>query len=580
MHSLDHTAFKRVVLALCAAPLVHELIVDGEGDVPALLAIVLGLALKHTSASAVILLMVTGGEMLEEMALDRAGSSLQSLLEQNLGTARLAATGQDIAVDDVKDGDELVVRANEVVPVDGILLDASASIDEGLLTGEKLPATIVEGTRVLAGSVNKGGAPLRMRAKGGVLDSVLHQMKDQLRSALQRKSKLELASKRLADTLTPFTLGTAAVGFALARRRGAPAREAWDVVLSVLMSATPCPAAIGVPIAFLSAMNLSSRRFGATVKSGLALEALADARVVVLDKTGTLTTGKPRVVDVVVAAGSSGVDAARALHLVASLEARAKHVLADAVFKHFSTQNPTATLLDVAEVNVVDGQGVRGIVDGRFDVAVGSRAFCLGEHREGDSLEAHFIIRTSGAAATVGRVLFEDPVRLEAPALVKRLKARGLKVVILSGDPSAHLRHVAQQLGVDSFFRCLPHDKVAKVKELQSAGNKVVVVGDGGNDTPALAQADVGISVDASSMSSEGASVVLVGGDLLRVDDLIGLSQRVVSLARRTVYGGTAASLVQMLLAAGGWTNPFQNAVAQEIVDLGSIVFALQALSF
>jgi len=588
-----------VLISLAAAPAVMRLVTGDDADVPACLAMVLGLLMDHAHAAAVILLMVTGGEALEELALDRAGTALRSLLADNPGTARLESSGGttrggDVPAELVVPGDVLLVRPNEVVAVDGTLMDEAApAMDEKLITGEAVAGAKRRGDVVFAGSVNRGASAVRVRASKRYEESVVHLMRCTLRAALEKKSRVELGAKRIADGLTPLTLLVACAGFEYATRwlRRSPV-EAWKVVLSVLMSATPCPAAIGVPVAMLSGMSQASRRLGTTIKSGDALEAMCDARCVVFDKTGTLTFGVPVVVGVVVESsaerGGAEDRAREALRLVASLERVSKHVLADAVYKHYTSSSSSSAeeLLSVAGFEEVAGLGVSGVVGGEFAVRVGAWTHCFGEtgaKEEDGELCAFFAIRRVGVATSAphwarGRIRFEDPVRPGASAAVAKLRARGIAVAILSGDRSAHLKRVAAALGVDSFQSCLPHEKARRVQELQRKFGVVMFVGDGANDSAALAQADVGVSVDASSLASEAASVVVLNGDVRRVDDLIGLSQRVVRIARRTVRVGTAASLVQMAAAALGATTPFQNAVAQELIDLCAVLHSMAAV--
>ncbi|KAI9002635.1 hypothetical protein DFJ74DRAFT_760380 [Hyaloraphidium curvatum] len=566
-------------VALAAAPAIAEFLSGGDADVPACLAIALGLLMGHHRAAAVILLMITGGEALEHVAMDRAGTALQTLLVENPGLARLES-GEDVPAESVKPGDVFVVRANESVAVDGTLLDDGAAIDEALITGEPAPAPKRQGDSVYAGTVNRGARAVRVRADKPYADSVFQQMRTTLGTALERKSDVELNSKRIADGLTPLTLAAAAVGYLLALRRGTPPVEAWDTVLSVLMSATPCPAAIGVPVAMLSGMSLASRRLGSTVKSGDALEALADARCVVFDKTGTLTFGTPEVVAVHCEPEGRRDEA---LGMVAGLERLSKHVLADAVFRHArdsgAMPDPVPSVEDFSEES---GLGVSGTVGG-FRVKVGAPDFCGVPAPGGadDTLRACFlIVAPDGAEHARGTVAFRDPVRPSAVRLVAKLRASGAHVAVLSGDRSAHLASVAKQLGADEWHACLPHEKAAMVETYRNKWGAVAFVGDGANDAAALAAADVGISVDPSSLSSEPADVVVMNGDVSRVHDLAALSRRVVRIARRTVRWGTAASACQMVLAAGGWTGPLWNAVAQECVDLASVLHSMTAMGW
>lgn len=512
-----------------------------------------------------------------------AGTALQTLLHENPGLARLES-GQDVPAESVEPGQIFLVRSNEAVAVDGVLVLAegeASAFDEKLITGESASANKRAGDAVYAGTVNRGTQAVRVRATKKYSDSVFQQMKSTLAVALERKSKVELNSKRIADALTPLTLWAASAGYVLATYvRGLSPLQGWEVVLSVMMSATPCPAAIGVPVAMLSGMSLASRKLGSTIKSGDALEALADSKCVVFDKTGTLTFGSP----VVSSFTAEPTDhASEALRMVASLERLSKHVLADAVFKHGTVTGAGAATLPVTDYNESSGLGVSGIVDGKYRVWVGANDFCgvPPDPAKDDTLRAYFRISPVDDEKETwcsGVISFRDPIRPEAMDVVSNLHARGLKVYILSGDRSNHLRSVAETLGVDGYYACLPHEKADHVVRLQKEVGKVIFVGDGANDTPALAAADVGVSVDASSLASESADVVVLSGDISRLDGLIKLSQGCVRIARRTVRGGTTASLLQMVGAALGITTPFQNAVMQEFVDLTAVLHSMTAM--
>ena len=404
-------------------------------------------------------------------------------------------------------------------------------------------------------------------------------MKTTLAIALERKSHVELNSKRIADGLTPLTLLASTAGFLLSTiHRKSTLWQAWEVVLSVMMSATPCPAAIGVPVAMLSGMSLASRKLGSTIKSGDALEALADAKCVVFDKTGTLTFGEPAVKTFVTSPQGKKEEA---LKVVASVERLSKHVLADAVLKYWAGGASGEAPFEVTDYSETSGLGVSGTVDGRYKVCVGAHDFCGVEPdaKNDETLRAYFRVSSlDGPEVCRGMIAFSDPIRPDAAEIVGNLRKRGLQVHILSGDRSYHLRAVAEQLGVDGYRACLPHEKADHVVRLQKSVGKVIFVGDGANDTAALAASDVGVSVDASSLASESADVVVLSGDIGRVDGLIALSARSVRIARRTVGMGTMASLCQMVLAAAGLTTPLQNAVAQEVVDLSAVLHSMTAI--
>jgi heavy metal translocating P-type ATPase len=605
------------VLTLGMAPAIAETaeagwsaVLGGDTDVPALLAMQLGLLLGQLRASAVILLMLTGGEVFEERALQRAGDALHSLLEESPGEAHVAAApgaaAADVAAEIVVPGDVLLVKAGEAVPVDGEALEVVGSpvdVDESLLTGETGKVRKVAGAALLGGSRN-AGAPFWMRAQRRYADSVLALMRAKLREALESKAEVELSSKRFAAGFTPLTLAAAGMACLVAELRGRSPRNAWESVLAVLMAATPCPASIGVPIAMLSGISVASRACACTIKRGAALEALAAATVVVVDKTGTLTEGRPVVTALEPWQDLLPPTAPSLSELLASVEALATHPLAAAVcalHAHHAAsqqqgqqeqQQPQA-LLPVANL-ALDERGVRGVVAG-LHVRVGALEWCFDE---GDALSNEVVAANSdelvqgassmqafyrvtsrdGRQLACGRLRFSDALRSSAAPAIRRLKLLGLPVLMLSGDRSGHLELVARELGIDDYESCLPHQKADRVQALRESGEVVLMIGDGGNDAAGLAAADVGLSVGVGKLASESASVVLMNGDLENVARVIEVSRAVLRVAKRTRDLGMAASMAQMAVAALGLCPPVASAVAQEFIDLGSVLHALSAL--
>mmetsp|Transcript_16146 Transcript_16146/g.31205 ORF Transcript_16146/g.31205 Transcript_16146/m.31205 type:complete len:701 (+) Transcript_16146:399-2501(+) len=579
---------------------------SGEVDIPALIAMQLGLCLNQARAAAVILLMLTGGEAFEEHALDRAGHSLHSLLSQSPGKAHRVNTDlneiEDVDAEEVKPGDIIMIKTGEVVPVDGVIdgfeTQCVPSFDESVLTGEGIPVNKQKGQEVMAGSHLVGGA-CRVAAVAYYQDSVVSRMKAELSKALNRKASLELKSKRFAGFFTPLTFGFAAAACYISDWRGLCQRQLWEAVLAVFMSATPCPAAIGVPIAMLSGMSVASRRHGATIKAGIALEGLADCSVVVLDKTGTLTEGNPQVKTFTVAKSRLGADL-EVLRLVASAEQYSTHPLALAVCSYYKERmlgcsavneehySQHSFRLPVAQICHHDGSGIAAVLEkDDLQVFVGTRKFCFDDqgfassdgHYKDVDIEAFFAIAKNGDLYAYGRFTFEDQLRPSARKVVNKLQNEmGVRVMMLSGDRSEHLSRVAQDLGIAEFASCWPHEKAEMVNSLRKDGHIVLMVGDGSNDSAALAAANVGMSIGVSNLAAESASVVLLNDDLLNIAALMSLSKNVVRVAKETVSVGMSISLCLMMCAATGVTTPFISAVAQECVDLGAVFSSLRAL--
>jgi len=547
-------------------------VLNGDSDIPALVAMVLGMCLGHVRASAVILLMLTGGEAFEEFALRRASTALHALLEMSPGTAHIEIAGvvTEISSEKVNPGDRLLVKPQCEIPVDGVVVSGtSVYVNECLLTGENWDVSMHEGDTVMAGSRNKGSA-FYMVANGRYNDSIIAIMKLKLSQALEKKGRLELESKKLVSIFTPLTFaiaGVSAVVSSLIRKMAV-----WDSVLAVFMAATPCPAGIGVPIAMLSGMSMASGKLGITIKNGGVIEEIAKATCVVLDKTGTLTMGRPLLKRLVV---QGDMDDDQVLRILASLEKYSTHPIARAVCNTV----PDKQLFSVIGVEIMVGHGIKGTVGDGYRVLIGSSSVCGEVVDDILGMHTYFIIECADGAVLKGAVEFADSPRDSARAMVDRLKLMELRLVILSGDRSYHLEELAEFLGISEFKSCLPAEKATYVETLQREGEVVIMIGDGGNDALALSVSNVGMSLGACNFAADSASAVMMNEDLENVPRLIEMSRKVVTIATRTVRYGMSCSFFQMGVAALGFASPFQSAVMQEFIDLAAVLHSLQALT-
>eukprot|EP00930_Biecheleria_cincta_P044823 TRINITY_DN30875_c0_g1_i1.p1 TRINITY_DN30875_c0_g1~~TRINITY_DN30875_c0_g1_i1.p1 ORF type:complete len:722 (+),score=120.55 TRINITY_DN30875_c0_g1_i1:129-2294(+) len=591
-------------------PTLAEALQEGFGedvDAIAVLALELGILKEETAAAGVILLMLSGGEALERFAFTRARQSLKHVLDQDLPVAHRVRDPERADVVDLEDvdasevccGDVLLVRVGEVVPVDGYLLHYGTSnaalVDESLITGESGGTTKVIDDLVMSGSV--AHQPLRISVKTPFAGSTLELMRQALQDALEKKGALQERSAKAAFWLKPLTLAVA--GFALlVRLNRTSAKQRWDVVLSVLMSATPCPASIGVPVSFLSGMGVAARH-GVLIKSGAAIEHVSQASHIVLDKTGTLTLGKPVVRFFHVFAHVTGDAVWRdALQLVASLEVTSTHPCATALRSY--AEGKGMELLPAEDAEHVYGCGVVGMVNGRR-VLAGTAAF-LETHGISDAggtgdelarndnqgsgalLEVYFAVDGNLGEVIRGVARLEDPIREGTAHAIKRLQQLGLEVSILSGDRSYHVDAVAQELGIQQVRSgCLPQDKAKFVQDLASSSvGKVIMVGDEGNDAPALAEASVGIAVGTSGLACQSADVVITAQSSLSVLNhivqLIHLSRVAVNTASRGVRAGLGISTIQVCAAGTGRIAPRTNAILQELLDFSTLVNAISVL--
>jgi heavy metal translocating P-type ATPase len=542
-----------------------------------MLAMVGALLLGEVLAGAMIGLMLATGQVLEHYATARAQRELLHLLER---APRVAHRWQDerlttIPVDQVAPGDVLLVKEAEVVPVDGVLLDDTASIDAAVLTGESQPIERRAGDRLDSGTVNMGAA-WRMRATARATASTYAGIVRLVETAQQSKAPTVRLADRYAMAFVPLTLLVAGLAWLLS---GDPVRA-----LAVLVVATPCPLLLAVPIAIIAGISRTARR-GIIVKGGGVLETLARAEILLLDKTGTLTSGTPSLTRI--ATCGSWADPTELLRLAASVDQVSSHVLAAALVRAARVQGlnlsfPTA-------VHEAAGAGLEGHVDGhtlrmgRYDwVMQGvppletNAAFCRS------------VLRTCGSVifvvidqALAGALLLEDPIRVEAPRTLRALRRAGIRdMTVLTGDHPVVALAVAVALGIDRVLaEQTPAEKVQAVRDARARGI-TLMVGDGINDAPALAAADIGIAMGArgATASSEAADVVLTTDRVDRLVDMLQIAQRCRAIAIQSVLVGMGLSFVAMGCATAGYLPPVLGAIVQEGIDLAAIACSLRAL--
>ena len=545
-------------------------------DVIALLAMAGSLALGQYLAGAVIALMLSGGQALEAFAGARARRELTALLARAPRVVHRYEDGQLTSppLEEVRQGDLLLVKPGEIVPVDGrVEGEDTAVLDESALTGESLPAEHPPGDPVRSGTVNAGG-PFRIRALSTAEESTYAGIVRLVREAEASKAPFVRLADRYALVFLPLTLAIAGGAWALS---GDPLRA-----LAVLVVATPCPLILAAPVALIAGVSRSAKR-GILVKGGRALEALARARVLLLDKTGTITMGMPELSDLEV----FGADPqAEVLRLAASLDQVSPHVLASAVVR--AARSRGLALSFPSEVTERLGQGIRGRVDGR-EVALGRLDWVLPGSvpdtalrvRRRTALEGSSSVFVALDGALAGALILHDPVRPDSASTLKALRASGIeRVVLVTGDRPEVAERVGAAIGADLVLaERSPEQKVEAVRAERAAG-PTLMVGDGVNDAPALAAADAGVAMGArgASASSEAADVVITLDRLDRLAEALRIARRARGIALQSVLAGMGLSLAGMLLAAAGWLPPMAGALVQEAIDVAVILNALRAL--
>lgn len=554
-------------------------------DVLAVTAIVSTVAVGEYWAALVVGLMLTGGEALEDYASARAGRELTSLLARAPSVAwREDEDGglQEVDVAQVRPGDHLLVRPHEVVPVDAVLDSDDGVFDESSLTGESLPVERVRGDRVLSGALNGSGA-VRLVATATAADSQYQRIVTLVQEAQESRAPFVRLADRVAVPFTATAFLIAGLAWGLS---GDPMRFA-----QVLVVATPCPLIIAAPVAFMAGMSRGARG-GMIVKDAGTLEQLSKVRSVAFDKTGTLTHGRPEVVAVHPAPGEDGD---RVLAEAGAVESWSSHPLAQAVVAAARGRGGIPTSSEVREV---PAHGVEAVVDGVV-VRVGKAAFVVpggvpvpvadddgGSGTElpgpapgpGGAVTGHTRVHVSQDGRFVGTIVLADVVRAETPRTLGQLHRMGVgPTVMLTGDAEGTARRVAQEIGLDDVrAELLPEDKVAAVTDLE---RPVLMVGDGVNDAPVLAAADVGVAMGArgSAAAVESADVVVMLDDLSRVPRLVLLGRHTMRVAWQAIAIGVGLSVVLMLVGATGRMPAFVGAWMQEVVDLACILWALLA---
>jgi len=549
-------------------------------DVIALLAIASALAVGESLAAAIVALMMSGGNALESYAERRARRELTALLERAPRIAHRRAGGawEEVPVDSLVPGDLVLVRAGEIVPVDGDLAGSEAVLDEAAMTGESLPVTRADGEPVRSGVSNAGEA-FELRATRPAGESAYAALVALVEAAESERAPFVRMADRYAVLFLAITLVLAGAAWLAS---GDPVRA-----VAVLVVATPCPLILAAPIAMVSGLSRAAGS-GIIIKGGTAIERLGEARTVLLDKTGTLTLGEPAVQEIVVLDGAGPEEI---LRLAASLDQLSAHVLAEALV-HDAERRGLA-LERPSDVVEEPGQGIEGHVGGRR-VTIGSPAWmrergydvekALARLAAVDGADGRARVLVGAGDRVVGVVVMADRLRDDAAQAVTALRNEGVgHVAMVTGDHGPVAKAVGDLVGVDRVYSDLtPAGKLDVVRGIRRREDlrPVVMVGDGVNDAPALALADVGIAMGAagSTVSAETADAVITVDRIDRVADAVRIGRRTLRIARQSVVAGIAMSVGAMLVAAAGYLPPVAGALFQEVIDVAVILNALRAL--
>lgn len=543
-------------------------------DVVAALSMTAAMVIGETLAANVVALMYAGGQLLESYAAGRARREMTALIGRVARTAMVYSDGQlaETPIENIVVGDRLMIRHGEVLPVDGIVVSDGAVLDQSALTGEPLPVRRNAREEALSGSTNVSTA-FDLQVVRPAADSTYAAIVRLVEGAQQSKAPMARLADRYALAFLIVTVVLAVAAWLLS---GEPERA-----VAVLVVATPCPLILALPVAIIAGMSRSARS-GALIKDGGVLEALAKVRVAVLDKTGTLTYGRPEISEIRVAIG---MDSDELLRLAASLDQASAHVMAEALVK--AAQNRSLRLSPPTSVEEDAGAGLTGVVDGRR-VSIGGSGYVKTQATKGDPKDfrqglapGQSIVAVAIDGTVAGIIVLADVVRDDAATLLSELRSAGItRIVLASGDQQEVAVNVGRNLGIDQVMGDMTPEAKVGVVQAEREHGPVMMVGDGVNDAPALAAADVGVAMGArgTAASSEAAGIVILEDKLAPLIEAVGIARRTLRIARQSVGFGLGLSFIGMLAAAFGYLQPIHGALLQEAIDVVVILNALRAL--
>ncbi|NGQ96786.1 copper-translocating P-type ATPase [Brevibacillus sp. SYP-B805] len=537
----------------------------------------------YFETSAILITLILLGKLFEALAKGRTSEAIKTLMGLQAKTALVIRDGQEISipVEQVVVGDLFVVKPGEKVPVDGEVIEGTSSVDESMLTGESIPVEKRAGDTVIGATINKHGV-LKVRATKVGKETALAQIIKVVEEAQGSKAPIQRIADVISGIFVPIVVGIAIVTFVIWFFAVAPGdfAGALEKAIAVLVIACPCALGLATPTSIMAGSGRAAE-YGILFKGGEHLEATHRVDTVILDKTGTVTTGKPRLTDVIAA---NGMDETRLLQLVGAAEKNSEHPLAEAIAA--GVKEKGIPLPDAESFEAIPGFGIRAVVGGS-EILVGTRKLMARYGIEvEEALEEMGRLEEAGKTAMLiavdgayaGMVAVADTIKETSREAVARLKALGIEVVMITGDNERTARAIAREAGIDRVLaEVLPDGKAAEVKKLQDAGRKVAMVGDGINDAPALATADIGMAIGTGTdVAMEAADVTLMRGDLNSIADAIFISQKTMANIRQNLFWALAYNVIGIPIAAAGYLAPWLAGAAMALSSVSVVLNALR----
>lgn len=557
-----------VALTLGGIPLVIDLLrkalaFEFGSDLLAGLSIVTSVILGEYLAGTLVVLMLSGGEAIENYVIRKASKVLEALAKRAPTIAHRRREGklEDIGIEEIAINDTLVIFPHEICPVDGEVVEGRGVMDESFLTGEPFMISKAPGAQVISGAVN-GDDSLSIRAGKLAVDSRYAKIMEVMRESEQKRPRMRRLADQLGAWYTPLAI---LIGLLAWQFSGESVR-----FLAVLVVATPCPLLIAIPVAIIGSISISGSR-GILIKNPVVLEQFSACKTMILDKTGTLTYGTPTLTDQIV---YNGMEKREILRLAASLEQYSKHPLASAIQKEAHRQGIELALVE--EISEKKGEGLQGVVD-HTHVEITGRKKVAAQLPRGTGLECVILINQQLAAY----YRFHDAPRKESELFVQHLPVKHgfQKVMIVSGDRQEEVEYLAKEVGIRNVHAGMSPEQKVEIVANETARAKTAYLGDGINDAPALVAANVGIAIGLNSdIAAEAAGAVIMDNSLEKVDEFLHISSRMRKIALESALGGMGLSLIGMGVAAFGFLPPVAGAITQEVIDVAAIFNALRTI--